>query len=194
MQFVWNNFEETDARGQITGYGIMWNEARFWAEWLVLKSAEGAFWLAFWVLLPGLGLSISHGASVLVPTIVITGALLGLAAALAWGGWRVPAHERWIVFRRDGTIHSSENGAWRTQVADIANIEWEELSKRKSDTDLPYTHGVRVVTKRRGIVKVAKNLEPEDAGTLAHVLSLTKERAKVAAAGRHRSAERHEIW
>ena len=194
MQFEWDNFEETNAQGVITGFGIMWNEPRVWAEWLLLKAGMGAFWLALYVLFPGLGLSLSYGMSVFVPVVIVVVGLLGLAAALAWVGWRVPGNERWIVFRRDGAIHSSDQGAWRTRVADIANVEWEELSKRASETDLPYTHGVRIVTKRRGILKIAKNLEAEDAGTLAHVLSLTKERAKVAAAGHYGLSTVDEVW
>lgn len=145
MEFEWNNFEETDAAGRITGYGIAWKEARVWAEWPVLKAGEGAYWLGLFVLLPGLGLSITHGASVFVPTLFVTGALLGLAYVLVWLGWRIPAAERWIVFGRDGVIHSSEEGRWRTQVADIANIEWEELGKRHAGPTLrpagsPRTH------------------------------------------------------
>lgn len=194
MQFEWDQFEERDSAGRVTGYGITWTEARVWAEWLLSRIAWGAYWLALMVLVAGLSLGLTHGSGVAVPMIVVAALLLGVATAFAWMTWRVPAAGHWIVFGRDGTIRTSKDGAWRTQVADIANIEWEELSKQKDETDLPYTHGVRFVTKRRRVLKVAKNLEAEDSGTLAYVLSLTKERAKVAGVNGYELAEEDAVW
>ena len=49
----------------------------------------------------------------------------------------------------EGAIESLDSlGKWRAKLGDINSFEAEELRRNKTDDDLPYTHGVRMILKR----------------------------------------------
>lgn len=194
MQFEWNEFEQKDSAGKVTGYGISWTEARVWVEATVLAVSWLAFVLAFGFGAVGVIMSGPNKPVLVILWIALSLFLAGVGVILLRKSWRVPGAERWVVFGRDGSIRSSETGVWRTQVCEIACFEWEEQKKKEDDGDLPYTHGVRMVTRKRRVVRVAQNLEPEDAGTLAYALSEANERAKYGGLNGFKAAGADAVW
>jgi hypothetical protein len=174
--------EEVETRGpygELLALGVQWSEARVvsekvydWMARMVLGIAIVAGGLA---VLGGL----VAGAKVFVPLAAIAGAGLGLTYLFAWFEVHTPGKPRTILFGRDGVVTSSQDGTWRTRVGDIRTIGAEQLRQRK-EGELAYTHGVQIVTRRGRVLHVAKDLTPDDAATLAVMLSEAIEAVKFA--------------
>lgn len=177
MIFRAQQFELYKADGQtVCGIGVEWTEARTGVEGLLEFMAKG-------FVIVGL----MAGVGGLVASSAVSGPPAGLAFAIAilffglfWVTARasvnMPGKVNWMEFHEDGRIAASwDRVEWKLRVEDIRNIEAEQLKQKKSDEDSPYTHGVRFITRRGKVVRVARNIEPDDAITLAVILSETIE-------------------
>jgi uncharacterized membrane protein len=114
---------------------------------------------------------ITVGEKGFVPIAVLAGLALASGLGTAWSSARTAGKRRQILFHADGSISSTQDGRWRTTTADIRSIEAEQLTQKKTEDALPFTHGVRIITRRGRVLHIAKNLEPDDAAALAVVLN-----------------------
>lgn len=165
-------FELYKADGQtVCGLGVEWTEPR--------TISEGALG---WLSNAFLALGFFAGAGALVAGNAASGPPAGpfavaailfvvLFVAALWTSVRLPGKPNSIEFHEDGHISSSWNGDWKTRVEDIRSIEAVQLHQKKKEEDSDYTHGVRVITRRGKIFRVAVNLEPDDAAMLSVLLN-----------------------
>ncbi|MFM9943036.1 MAG: hypothetical protein ACKVP7_26500 [Hyphomicrobiaceae bacterium] len=169
MNFECEDYEVIGDDSQSMGRCVVWCEARVGLQTTVQAIGALSFIAAGMLATGGLIGRSAFGAEV-CRDLIIAAAITGFVAMFAWAVYDyLPTLKKWIVFRHDGTIESSEEGGWKTTVADIANIECEEA--RRGPKGFRYTHGVRVITKRGRVLHIAKNLEPDDAAGLAVVMS-----------------------
>jgi hypothetical protein len=154
------------------GQLVEWREANTAAEWLLLGIGRLAFGGALMSLVSGAIFGLGYGPPAFILCAMLAAVLLAVAWMFVWIGWRVPGKRKWLLFGENGAIESYDAGLWkRTQVADIANVEWEQLKQKKEDDLLSYTHGVRITTRSGRVLRVAKNLEPDDATEVVVAIS-----------------------
>jgi hypothetical protein len=160
--------------------GVEWCEARAGTEWCLMRLGKGGVYVGMYggvVALAALAIGGSPA------WLVLVGMMFGASYGLMWLGWHVPATPRAIYFSKAGALSSpyglfdgSVNvGPWRTTLGDIANIEVEQIVFPKSDDDVDYTHGVRMILKSGRVFHVAGNLMPDQAHELAVSLSQARE-------------------
>lgn len=167
MRFECDEFEVKGPRGQITAYGLEWSEARTWAERFVLSVAilfyNVSLFIGFLVVPTGFMAGLKGG----VPMALGAAAAYGLTRVLRNIGWGMAGKPQSITFGLDGTISTSKEGKLNMRFADIRSIEWEQVREKSKNDFLPYTHGVRVITRRGYIMHLAKNLAPDQATQLS---------------------------
>jgi len=157
--------------GMIWGYGVEWTEARSIAENAGQVFARGCFTVAILLAVVTVIGSLVAGSTAGVPLGVMTAICFGLGVQGNFSAVNMPGKKQFIEFRRDGRVATARDGVWKTEVALIANIEAVQLKQKKSEDELPYTHGVRVITRHGRVLHVAKDIEPDDAITLAVMMS-----------------------
>jgi uncharacterized membrane protein len=174
--------------------GVEWTEAKVLAEqvgsWviqgLLMIGIVGVFVTAIAWLAGGTDFALMSG--------LVTAGLLGAAVWSMWECVHMESKRRQMLFHADGTVSTTKDGVWNTRSADIANIEYVQLSQKKKDDDLPYTHGVRVISKRGRVIHVAKNLEPDDAAALAVMLSAAQEAMRYIPTVMQNAQQRGMVW
>ena len=191
------NCEVTTTRDSV---GVEWCEPRYYTE--LCATALGVFGFTIsmiggLVALVVFALVRSH---VWVIFAAMTAVLFGLSYGIIWLGVRVPARQRAIYFKRNGTIESPHGlfdgtkivGPWKTTLGDIANIEAEQIVFPKPEQIEHYTHCVRMILKSGRVFHIAGNLMPDQAHELAVSLSQAREAMRYdvsAASPRARSRE-----
>lgn len=178
MIFECNEIEVKDDRGRIEARGIEWTEASTVTETMVFWLAYAAFGFAMLTGALAAAAVMMNKLDIALMLGIFTGGVVAAAYGLCWLGWRVPAKRKQVIFSRSGEVTSSEHGLWSTKVQDLRSIEAEQLHQKKKEDDLPYTHGVRILTRRGRVIHLAKDLEPDDAITLAVMLSEAVEAVK----------------
>lgn len=179
MIFECHEFQETDNNGEMTGIGISWTEAKIIREKACDLIGRSLFAFALFVGAAACGAAVVGARDISFPLIVAAFSLLGLAWLVVQTEVHMTGKRKWIVFWRDGQISSSDEGTWRTRVEELKSVEAEQLKqKKKKDEDQPYTHGVRMITRRGRVLHLAKDVEPDDAITLAVMLSEAIEAVK----------------
>jgi uncharacterized membrane protein len=180
--------------GTVEAVGVEWTEAKVLAEqvgsWviqgLLMIGIVGVFVTAIAWLAGGTDFALMSG--------LVTAGLLGAAVWSMWECVHMESKRRQMLFHADGTVSTTKDGVWNTRSADIANIEYVQLSQKKKDDDLPYTHGVRVISKRGRVIHVAKNLEPDDAAALAVMLSAAQEAMRYIPTVMQNAQQRGMVW
>lgn len=177
MIFRAQQFELYKADGQtVCGIGVEWTEARTFAEGVLEFVAKGFLLVGA---LAGAGAFVASNATSgppAGPVFAVAVLFLGLFWATMRASVNMPGQVNWMEFHEDGRIAASwDRVEWKLRVEDIRNIEAEQLKQKKTEEDSPYTHGVRLITRRGKVVRVARNIEPDDAITLAVILSETIE-------------------
>lgn len=172
MIFRAQHFELYKANGHtVCGIGVEWTEARTFVEGVLEWLAKGFLFMSA---ITGVGALVAGNAASGPPAGPLAVAAIVLFG-LFWGTMRasvnMPGKVNSIELYDDGRIWSSWQGEWQTRVQDIRNIESEQLKQKKTDEDSSYTHGVRMITRRGRVLRVATNIEPDDAITLAVLLS-----------------------
>jgi hypothetical protein len=178
MIFECHEFRETDSNGEMTGIGITWTEARTLREKACDLIGRSLFAFALFVGAAACGTAVVGAHQISFHLIIAAFSLLGMAWIVAHTEVHMPGKRKWIVFWRDGQISSSDEGTWRTKVEELKSVEAEQLKQKKKDEDQPYTHGVRMITRRGRVLHLAKDVEPDDALTLAVMLSEAIEAVK----------------
>ncbi len=161
--------------GTVEAVGVEWTEANVLAEQVSHWVIQGLLMAGFVGVLVTAVAWIGGGTDFALLSGLITAGLLGAAVWSMWECVHMEGKRQQMLFHADGTVSTTKDGVWNTRSADIANIEYVQLSQKKKDDDLPYTHGVRVISKRGRVIHVAKNLEPDDAAALAVMLSAAQE-------------------
>lgn len=161
--------------GTVEALGVEWTEAKVFAEKVSVWLAHGLAMLGFVAGLVTAAAWIGGGTDFAKLSGLIAVGLIGAGLWTAWDGARMEGKRQQMLFHADGSVSTSKDGVWNTRLTDIANIEYVQLSQKKKDEDLPYTHGVRVIAKRGRVIHVAKNLEPDDAAGLAVMLTEARE-------------------
>jgi hypothetical protein len=158
--------------GTVEAVGVEWTEAKVLAE-------KASTWVIQALLMAGFGgvlvtavAWIDGGTDFAMLSGFVTAGLLGAAVWSMWECVHMEGKRRQMLFHADGTVSTTKDGVWNTKSADI---EYIQLSQKKKDDDLPYTHGVRAISRRGRVIHVAKNLEPDDAAGLAVMLSAAQE-------------------
>lgn len=177
----------------VSGYGVEWTEPRMLAErfcmafaWLLLIFSVVAAWGA---------LSTFGRAGVFQVWAVVTCIAGGLCLFFFRRAADMAGKPQFIEFMKAGQVVTAREGLWKPQVADIRSIEVEQGKQKKGDEWLPYTHGVRIVTRHGGVVHVAKNLEPDNALTLAVVMTEAVEAVKFEGhIGPNKGLAETEVW
>lgn len=178
MIFECHEFQETDSNGEMTGIGITWTEARTLREKACDLIGRGLIILALLIGAAACVTAIVGAQETSFTLIIAAFSLLGMAWIVAHTEVHMPGKKKWIVFWRDGQISSSDEGTWRTRVDELKSVEAEQLKQKKKDEDQPYTHGVRMINRRGRVIHLAKDVEPDDAITLAVMLSEAIEAVK----------------
>lgn len=157
--------------GSISGFGVEWTEARTLTENSCQVFGKGLLTVA--ILLAGATVigGLVGGSNAAVPLGVAAAVCFGLGAQNIRSAVNMPGKKQFIEFLKDGQVVTSRDGIWKTTVAEIGSIEAEQVRQKKSEDELPYTHGVRIITRRGRVVHVAKDIEPDDAITLAVMMS-----------------------
>lgn len=178
MIFECHEFQETGPNGEMTGIGISWTEAKIIREKACDLIGRAVFTVALFVGAAACFTAVVGARDVSFPLLIAAFSLLGMAWLVVQAEVHMPGKKKWIVFWRDGLISSSDEGTWRTKVEDLRSVEAEQLKQRKKDEDQPYTHGVRIINRRGRVIHLAKDVEPDDAITLAVMLSEAIEAVK----------------
>lgn len=178
MIFECHEFQETGPNGEMTGIGISWTEAKIIREKACDLIGRAVFTVALFVGAAACFTAVVGARDVSFPLLIAAFSLLGMAWLVVQAEVNMPGKKKWIVFWRDGEISSSDEGTWRTRVEDLRSVEAEQLKQKKKDEDQPYTHGVRMITRRGRVIHFAKDVEPDDAITLAVMLSEAIEAVK----------------
>jgi hypothetical protein len=178
MIFECHEFEETGPNGEMTGIGISWTEAKIIREKACDFIGRAVFGLALLFGAAACFTAVVGARDISFPLLIAAFSLLGMAWLVVQAEVHMPGKRKWIVFWRDGLISSSDEGTWRTKVEDLRSVEAEQLKQKKKDEDQPYTHGVRMITRRGRVLHLAKDVEPDDAITLAVMLSEAIEAVK----------------
>lgn len=171
MIFKAEQMEVVDAGGTPCGYRVEWTEARVFTERVLDWFAKAFLAFSFFAVLAALFLLGASRADAWQLPLFGAAVLFGIGWAVARASARLPGKVNAIETYEDGRIWSSCAGDWKTRVEDIRNIESEQLKQKKNDEDSPYTHGVRIVTRRGRVFRIATDIEPDDAITLAVLLS-----------------------
>lgn len=178
MIFECHEFEETGPNGEMTGIGISWTEAKIIREKACDLIGRAVFTVALFVGAAACFTVVVGARDISFPLLIAAFSLLGMAWLVVQAEVHMPGKKKWIVFWRDGLISSSDEGTWRTRVEDLRSVEAEQLKQKKKEEDQPYTHGVRMITRRGRVIHLAKDVEPDDAITLAVMLSEAIEAVK----------------
>jgi hypothetical protein len=177
MIFRAQQFELYKADGQtVCGIGVEWTEARTGIEGFLEFLATVFAIVGLMAGLGGLVASSAVSGPPAGPVFAVAVLFFGLFWATMRASVNMPGQVNWMEFHEDGRITASwDKSVWKLRVEDIRNIEAEQLKQKTSDEDCPYTHGVRFITRRGKVLRVARNIEPDDAITLAVILSETIE-------------------
>ena len=175
MIFKAEQVELADASGNPCGYRVEWTEARTAVEGVLEWFAKGFFMFGFFVGVVAVVVGLVSGADGFLSVAMIAVVLLGIGWGLVRASVNVPGKPNAIELYDDGRIWSSWQGDWKTRIEDVRNVETEQLTQKKTDEDSSYTHGVRMVTRRGRVLRVAANIEPDDAISLAVLLSESME-------------------
>lgn len=172
-------FYKRDGR-TLTGYGVEWTEPRLFREWLnefigklLLVAAFSLFWSA-------IVFGLQFGERAFVPLAFSAFVCLGLGLFLIRSSVNTRGQARSLEFYKDGRIHASWDGLWQIGVSDIRSVEAEQLKPTKTHEPQAYTHGVRMITRRGRVLHVAKDIAPDDAITVAVMLTEAIEAVKYA--------------
>jgi uncharacterized membrane protein len=180
--------------GSVEALGVEWTEAKVWAEQVSTWIVQGLLMLAFMAGLVTAVAWIGGGTNFAQLSGLATVGLLGAAVWTMWDCVHMEGKRQQMLFHADGSVSTTKDGVWNTKLTDIANIEYVQLSQKKKDEDLPYTHGVRVIARRGRVIHVAKNLEPDDAAALAVMLSEARESMRYMPAIAQGAQERAMVW
>lgn len=161
--------------GTVEALGVEWTEAKVWAEQVSTWLVHGLLMLGFMGTLVTAVAWIAGGTNFAQLAGLTTVGLLGAGLWTMWDCVHMEGKRQQMMFHADGTVSTTKDGVWNTRSADIGNIEYVQLSQKKKDEDLPYTHGVRVIARRGRVIHVAKNLESDDAAALAVMLTEARE-------------------
>ncbi len=164
--------------GEIDAVGVEWTEARKVVEGVLDWFAKGFFMIGLLAVAIAVVAGLVAGERGFVPAAALAAVMLGIGLGTIRTSANMAGKRRRVLFHADGSISSSEDGRWTTGWADIRNIESVQLHQRKSDEELPYTHGVRMISRRGRVLHFARNLAPDDAASLAVVLSEVLESVK----------------
>lgn len=175
MIFKAEQVEMVDASGNWCGYRVEWTEARTAVEAVLEWFAKGFFMLGLLAVAIAVVAGLVAGERGFVPAGVLAVVMLGLGWSFVRASVNMPGKLNAIQLYEDGRIWSSWQGDWKTRIEDVRNVETEQLKQKKTDEDSSYTHGVRMVTRRGRVLRVATNIEPDDAITLAVLLSESME-------------------
>jgi len=172
MIFNAEQMEVVDASGTPCGYRVEWTEARVFTERVLDWFAKTFLALSFFAVMAALFLLGASRADAWQLPLFGAVVLFGIGWGFARTSARLPGKVSWMEFYQDGRLTASWDPViWDMRIDHIRNIESEQLKQKKSDDDCPYTHGVRIVTRRGRVVRVANSIEPDDAITLAVLLS-----------------------
>jgi hypothetical protein len=171
MIFKADVLELSNANGDWCGYRVEWTEARTLVESVLAWFAKGFLTYGVVAGIVAVVAGLVAGANGFMLVAMAAVALLGLGWALVRASVHMPGKPNAIELYEDGRIWSSWQGDWKTHMEDIRNVESEQLKQKKTDEDCPYTHGVRIITRRGRTFRVAVNIEPDDAIMLAVLLS-----------------------
>lgn len=172
MIFRAQHFELYKADGHtVCGIGVEWTEARTFVEGVLWFFAKGFLFAGVFTFVGALVVGKSASGPPAGALAVAAILLFGLFWAAMRASVNLPGKVNSIEFHEDGRIWSSCQGEWKTRAEDIRSIESEQLKQKKTDEDSSYTHGVRMITRRGRVLRVATNIEPDDAIALAVQLS-----------------------
>ncbi|KAB2912709.1 MAG: hypothetical protein F9K29_18285 [Hyphomicrobiaceae bacterium] len=180
--------------GTVEALGVEWTEAKVWAEKTLATLAYGAAFAAFVAAVVAGFAGAAAGWRVAEFPTMMAGLFLATAVWLAWNSANYEGKRQQMLFHANGTVSTTKDGFWNTRLTDIANIEYVQLSQKKKDEDLPYTHGVRVIARRGRVIHIAKNLEPDDAAALAVMLTEARESMRYMPAIAQGAQERAMVW
>jgi hypothetical protein len=194
MIFECEEVQVTRADGSLEATGVEWTEARVVVEAILCWIAKGLLMIGFVAGLVAPVAGITVGEKGFVPIAVLAGLALASGFGTAWSSARTEGKRRRILFHADGSISSTQDGRWRTTTADIRSIESVQLHQKKKEDDFDYTHGVRIITRRGRVLRVANNIEPDDATTLAVLLSEAVEAVRYPQASASTSGQPVAVW
>jgi hypothetical protein len=179
----------------VCGYGVEWTEARQLQEKLLFASAILFFFVGLYISVFALG-------SIDIPGSRMWVVLTAMAIASFTAFWKLrrlsahlPGKPKVIEFYHDGRIWDSRDGEWGMRIDNIRNIGAVELKPKRKPEDSNYTHGVRLITRRGRIIRIAQDLEPDDSVTLAVLLNEAIDRVRYVAQGESRPAlDGADVW
>lgn len=180
MIFNCETIDVRDKAGTVTALGVQWSEARTGAEAMLFALGKGLFLVSPMIVVVAIAGAVFVGGGVAVVGVGIAAVCIGLSWFCARAAWRVKGKPRDLFLHLNGDISSTTGvggysdsvGNWRAKLGDINSFEAEELRRNKTDDDLPYTHGVRLIMKRGKVLHIAKDLEPDQAVGLAVALTI----------------------
>ncbi|NBU58948.1 MAG: hypothetical protein EBS23_04080 [Betaproteobacteria bacterium] len=189
-------FELYKADGHtVCGLGVEWTEPRTITEGALALLGKAFLAVGFFA---GVGALVAGNAASgppAAPFAVAAVLFFGLFVATVRAGVRTPGKVNWMEFHEDGRITASwDRTVWKTRVEDIRSIESVQLHQKKKEEDSDYTHGVRFITRRGKILRVAENLEPDDSVTLAVLLNEALEAVRYPQVGASPSGEPVAVW
>lgn len=196
MIFRAQDFDLYRADGHtVCGTGVEWTEARTFVEGALVFMARAFLVIGLLCFVGALVAGKAVSGPPAGPFAVAALVFFGLFWATARGSARMPGKVNWMEFHRDGRITASwDQVVWKLRVEDIRNIESVQLHQKKKEEDSDYTHGVRIITRRGRVLRVANNIEPDDAITLAVLLSEAIESVRYSQVGASPNGQPVAVW
>ncbi|MBL8884945.1 MAG: hypothetical protein JNL45_18040 [Hyphomicrobium sp.] len=155
----------------LCGYGVEWTEARPLQEKLLWVVAVAFLIVGGFTALMAVAAMATPGSPFRIPLAVMAASSFGLFWMIGRAAARLPGTPKVIEFHEDGRIWDSKDGEWKMRSDNIRSIEALEVKPKRKPEDSDYTHGVRLITRRGRIFRIAQNLEPDDSVTLAVLLN-----------------------
>lgn len=157
-------------RKTVCGIGVEWTEQRIFSEGFLhfIGCVSLFFGIVIGVALTNTGRSYSPPPPGLHMAAIVCWALFALCW---WGKRRFPGKRQSVEFYEDGRIWSSRDGEWGFRAEDIRSIESVQFFTKVKPEDSNYTHGIRLITRRGRVCRIAHRLEPDDSIELAVLMS-----------------------
>jgi hypothetical protein len=164
----------------VSGMGVEWTEPRRFVEWVagvvmklfVIVGFLGVYAAVMWPKRP------PHQ-DIWMSFLTVSVLCFVAAFVSARAQRRMPGKTNWMEFYHDGRITASwDRRVWNIAVADIKNVEAEQIVRNTTGDLREYTHCVRIVTRYGKILRIALNLGTDDAAELAVLMSDAVERAR----------------
>ncbi len=178
----------------VCGYGVEWTEPRQFMEKLLWLVAVAFLIVGGFTTLFAVAAMATPGSTIRVPLAVMAVSSFGLFWMIGRAAVRLPGKPKVIEFHEDGRIWDSEDGEWKMRVDNIRSIEALEVKPKRKPEDSDYTHGVRLITRKGRIFRIAQNLEPDDSVTLAVLLNEAIEGVRYVPASTRSAQQQAMVW